>query len=538
MNRKVSVFIIVVLSLVFISIATAQTGFSTIAPVSGGGSGPNSSYLTVGPVSWDFSYDGTLKLKLENRVGGQINIKNIYSSIDSNIGKTCIVNISIPSGGQSDFITCETNLTGTSGSNYSIIVSIEYELMSSLGTYFNSTGTLSGTRSYESIYTSLYTDKYENYEGENVSVYLKNYDLNKNIVVNLIKITGENLDVVYGPISSQLLVQPNSTQQILVWDQKDNNGKQVPIGTYWAHAEFSTENRNYTSQYSFKIVSALERLQKSVSFVSASCTKPEYCTLAVDGCPDLITFTLKHMGTSDIKAGEMFAFLDGARITTTPDIEAYALPAGQTSVQFSYTAKDHKTNRTLTVSAPAADVSYILTCLPAPSECETDEDCMWCGTSCVKKDPSRVCVLITPPEGYECKCDQNICRAIGKTETAVTPATQPTTTAPPQSAQIDKTVLVTILIQIETLKTKFDNLKLASQGISNYYISVNDTQNSEKWNNVVALFSSGITNLDSIKDYIRSVKESPTQTDVIQIREKIRNVMLIVDSIVNVILSG
>jgi hypothetical protein len=216
----------------------------------------------------------------------------------------------------------------------------------------------------------------------------------------------------------------------LVWNQKDNNGKQVPLGTYWVHAEFSTENRNYTSEYSFKIIS-----------------KPE-------------------------------------------------------------------------------------------TSCETDDNCMWCGSECVKKDPDRVCILITPPEGYDCKCDQNICRAIGKTETAVTPATQPTTTAPPQSAQIDKTVLVTILIQIETLKTKFDGLKSASLGILNYYASINDTQNSKKWNDVVNLFSSGITNLDDIKEYIRNVKEQPSQADIVQIKEKIRSVMVIIDSIVDVILNG
>ena len=45
-------------------------------------------------------------------------------------------------------------------------------------------------------------------------------------------------------------------------------------------------------------------------------------------------------------------------------------------------------------------------------ECESDKDCMWCGTSCVKADPKLVCIQIAPPKGYKCKCVNGKCKAV------------------------------------------------------------------------------------------------------------------------------
>lgn len=100
-----------------------------------------------------------------------------------------------------------------------------------------------------------------------------------------------------------------------------------------------------------------ERLQKSVTWAaSPTCT----------GTPDVIKFTLKHTGTVDIGSGEMDAFLgEGVgkiSSSTNPVINTYALNKGTTSDEFSYTASDDKTTRTLTVSAPAASITATLTC--------------------------------------------------------------------------------------------------------------------------------------------------------------------------------
>jgi hypothetical protein len=48
---------------------------------------------------------------------------------------------------------------------------------------------------------------------------------------------------------------------------------------------------------------------------------------------------------------------------------------------------------------------FILTPVQAALKaCQTDSDCAWCGTNCLKKESNRVCIQISPPAGYDCKC--------------------------------------------------------------------------------------------------------------------------------------
>ena len=99
---------------------------------------------------WDFNSAGKLTVRLENRVGSEINISNIYADTSTPMGN--VVDISpdetIASGGRSEFLNATfVSLTGTTAETYSINVAIEYYLTSSPGTLFNSTGTVSGSRS-------------------------------------------------------------------------------------------------------------------------------------------------------------------------------------------------------------------------------------------------------------------------------------------------------------------------------------------------------------------------------------------------------
>jgi len=56
---------------------------------------------------------------------------------------------------------------------------------------------------------------------------------------------------------------------------------------------------------------------------------------------------------------------------------------------------------------------FILTPVQAALKaCQTDADCAWCGTNCLKKDLNRVCIQISPPEGYDCQCVNGICRTV------------------------------------------------------------------------------------------------------------------------------
>ena len=100
---------------------------------------------------WDFNSAGALKLRVENRVGSEVNVTKIF--FNSNTGGTnysLSPQLTVAAGTQSNFIQATGGPTGNTGTTYSISVSIEYCLTSvgCTGTnLFNSTGTLTGTRS-------------------------------------------------------------------------------------------------------------------------------------------------------------------------------------------------------------------------------------------------------------------------------------------------------------------------------------------------------------------------------------------------------
>ena len=99
---------------------------------------------------WDFNSGGSLKIRVENRVGGEVNITNVYFNDPTVAVYDISPDVTVAAGTQSDFITATGGGTGNSGSTYSISVSVEYCLTSvgcTGGNLFNSTGTLTGTRS-------------------------------------------------------------------------------------------------------------------------------------------------------------------------------------------------------------------------------------------------------------------------------------------------------------------------------------------------------------------------------------------------------
>jgi hypothetical protein len=99
---------------------------------------------------WDLDSLGNLDVILENRVGQEIRVVQIYADSDSGISFVDdITDEIIPTGARtSTYITASfVNLTGNSGSTYKLYVSLEYVLTSYPTQFMNSTGTLSGTRS-------------------------------------------------------------------------------------------------------------------------------------------------------------------------------------------------------------------------------------------------------------------------------------------------------------------------------------------------------------------------------------------------------
>jgi len=49
---------------------------------------------------------------------------------------------------------------------------------------------------------------------------------------------------------------------------------------------------------------------------------------------------------------------------------------------------------------------------PLDDRCLSDADCIWCGESCIRSSPNIICITITPPEDYECKCIGGQCTAV------------------------------------------------------------------------------------------------------------------------------
>jgi len=75
------------------------------------------------------------------------------------------------------------------------------------------------------------------------------------------------------------------------------------------------------------------------------------------------------------------------------------------------------------ISLKATSV-FILTPVQAtPKKCQTDADCSWCGTNCLKKESDRVCIQISPPEGYNCKCVNSVCKKVPITTTSTSTST-------------------------------------------------------------------------------------------------------------------
>jgi len=93
------------------------------------------------------------------------------------------------------------------------------------------------------------------------------------------------------------------------------------------------------------------------------------------------------------------------------------------------------TTTTTTTSQPKIKATSVFILTPvqvALKKCQTDSDCAWCGTNCLKKESNRVCIQISPPEGYDCKCVNSVCKKASVTTTTTSISTSTTTT-------IDKT---------------------------------------------------------------------------------------------------
>jgi hypothetical protein len=97
---------------------------------------------------WSVTSTGTVNLDIENRVGQTINVQKIYATVGTVSGVCDVTGAPVAfTSGEHKIISCAPtpNVGGVLNSQYTATISIEYETIANPGTWFNSTGTISGT---------------------------------------------------------------------------------------------------------------------------------------------------------------------------------------------------------------------------------------------------------------------------------------------------------------------------------------------------------------------------------------------------------
>lgn len=115
------------------------------------------------------------------------------------------------------------------------------------------------------------------------------------------------------------------------------------------------------------------------------------------------------------------------------------------------------------------------------------------------------------------------------------PETGISATVEQKEEYVNRTILLQIINQTEDLKTKLDKLRTSSRTVLNYYSSINDIENVEKWVNVVTLFNQAIDDIEKTQNYIEGVKDSATKENSGTIKSMITDVLKTLDKIIKII---
>ncbi len=194
---------------------------------------------------------------------------------------------------------------------------------------------------------------------------------------------------------------------------------------------------------------------------------------------------------------------------------------------------------------PFADINYTQTEKKAAISCSTDQDCSWTITNgCPEtaganwacnsllepiKTTSAVCPqILSQRPSISCGCIQNKCLAyLDKKPTEVPKKIGNTT--------VDATTLLSIVIQIEQLKIKFDFLQSATEKLSKYYNLTGKEESSQKWSKASEMLEDSINRLDKLKESIRSKISDLTIEDLRSIKKEIKSVVQTIREIVKLV---
>ena len=97
--------------------------------------------------------------------------------------------------------------------------------------------------------------------------------------------------------------------------------------------------------------------------------------------------------------------------------------------------------------------------------------------------------------------------------------------------------MLQLINQTEILQTRLNELRTSSLTVLDYYSSINDTNNVEKWINIVTLFNQALDDLENIQNYTESVKDSATKENIDTIKGMIGDLLKTLEKIVELVRS-
>ena len=285
-------------------------------------------------------------------------------------------------------------------------------------------------------------------------------------------------------------------------------------------------------------------VETKTDYCDGQTTIDYYCSGSYTGSPS--TLIKMEIGKGSYNLGSQCTCYDGAcpfYNQTTSTSTPTSLP-NYTSTPLSPTPI---TSVTPTYSPLYPQPNYTLP--PKPSlSCNTDQDCDWlitnscpesagaswsCGSLSIpiEKVPGTICVQFLSPRPQEnCGCVQNTCIAFEKEKPKEPPKKIGNT-------DVDSTTLLSVVIQIEQLKVKFDFLKSATVKLSRYYNLTENKDQSSRWLKASEMLQSSIDKLDSIKEEIRDKISTFDIQDLRKVKKDIKSVIGTIKEIVKIILA-
>ena len=104
-----------------------------------------------------------------------------------------------------------------------------------------------------------------------------------------------------------------------------------------------------------------------------------------------------------------------------------------------------------------------------------------------------------------------------------------------EDKDVDVNDLLEVVLKLENLKKRFDEMQRNALALSNYYTSVNDTENADRFTKVADMFGRLEEKVDAIKERIRSNLNNPGFS-IEEIKEEIKQLKAMLRSILFVIL--